>query len=179
MSARLRTLLAAVGGVLVLAGAVPASAGTGASQACSDHTGYQEIPVNNGIVTIGAELVAAPGSLGNAVIVCFSNTTPGVPSTAVGGAIWVFFGTNGSTSAPSVYVNTVCADDLGSQTLEPTAGSCTSLNGVTVSLTATTVLGSFPACFVKIGSVCSPVTPPVGVPVPQVTVTVLGVPVTV
>lgn len=181
---RLRTgvLAALAAGLTVLATAVPASAGTGASQACNDSVGYQEIPVNNGIVTIGAELFAPPTSSGNALIICFSNTVPGVPSTATGGALWVFFGTTGSPTAPTVYADLYCDDDLGAQTVDlrnPPFSHCDYANGVMVGFgTSTTVVP--PGCLVfnPVGGSCLYYNPsPVTLPLPAVSVTVLNTPV--
>jgi len=167
-------------GLMLVAAAVPASAGTGASQACGDGSGYQEIPVNNGIVTIGAELGWDPTRNQNNLIVCFSNTTPGVPSTATGGAMWVFYGYNASTSSPTVTARTYCDDDLGAQTVDlvnPPFSHCDYRNGVSITFGASTTVVA-PGCLLynPLNGTCLYYNPnPVGVPLPTVHVTVLNI----
>lgn len=172
------TLLAA--GAIVAATAVPASAGTGASQACSDGIGYQEIPVHNGVVTVGAELGWSPDRNQNNLIICFSNTVPGVPSTATGGALWVFYGVNPSTGAPSVYANLYCDDDLGPQTIDlasPPFSHCDYDNGVSINFgTSLTVLSPGCLVFSPLNGSCLYFHPtPVAVPLPTISVTVMNV----
>ena len=90
--------------------------------------------------------------------------------------MWAFYGNWGSTTSPDVRVNTYCDDDLGPQTFQLSSlGYCNFHNGVAMSVGSTTVVGSLPSCFIKVGSICSPATPPVGAPVPTITVTVMNV----
>jgi hypothetical protein len=157
---------------LVALGGAPAYAGTGASQACSDHVGYQEIPVSNGIVTIGAELFASPTAPSNALIICFSNTVPGVPSTVTGGALWVFFGSDGGTS---YHANLYCDDDLGPQTVDlanPPFSHCNYHNGVSITFSTISTPGG--ACVQTTPPTCVEI-PVLTLPVPVISVTVANV----
>lgn len=171
------TALAAT--ALVTAGAAPASAGTGASQACNNAHGYQEIPVNNGIVTLGAQLTYAPTNSFNELIICFSNTTPGIPSTATGGAFWVFFGTYGGSTAPHAYVRTYCDDDLGQQTIDleyAPFSNCPYLNDVGIDIAPAPTTLVAPGCVVStIATGCLLTTAGITAPLPRVSITVANV----
>ena len=160
----------------VALGAAPASAGTGASQACNDGVGYQEIPINNGIVTIGAELGWDPTRNENNLIICFSNTVPGVPSTLTGGALWIFFGTryDGTTN---YFVDLYCDDDLGPQTVDlvnPPFSHCDYDNNVRITFGSTPVTGPIP-CPVSVLGNCLPTIPGVSLPIPHISVTVANI----
>ncbi len=176
---RLRGGLAAAlaAGLTIVATAVPASAGTGASQACNDGHGYQEVPVNNGIVTLGAQIGREPTQTQNYVVVCFSNTVPGVPSTATGGAFWLVFGKTGGTTAPSVYANLYCDDDLGPQTVDlanAPFSHCDYDNGVSVQFSLLQVTP--PGCLVynPRSGTCLLSDSGTYLPVPAISVTVLN-----
>lgn len=166
----------------VTALAAPASAGTGPSQICSNGIGYQEIPVPNGVVTIGAQLRYAPTSTDNQLVVCFSNTRPDIPSTATGGALVVEFGAPGTTSARTVYANLSCPDDTGPQTVDlgnAPFGNCGLANGVSVVLGgSTTVVPAGCLLFNPLNGTCLYYNPsPVALPVPAIYVLVLNTPI--
>lgn len=163
---------------LIGLGATPASAGTGASQACDDNVGYQQIPINTGIVTLGAELGFDPTThTANWLIVCFSNTPAGTPSTLTGGALWVFFGSN-PDGTTNYHVDLYCDDDLGPQTVDlenaPFA-NCDYDNNVRISFGAgVPVTGPIP-CPVSVLGTCLPDVPGITLPIPHISVTVANI----
>ena len=116
---QVRTVVARIVAVTLLtfgsvAVATPAAvAGTGSSQTCNDGIGTREAPILNSPVTVGVELFASPTSANNLFILCFSTTPYGQPG-GIGGAIFVFYGADGSVTDPGVGVYISCRPDAGS-----------------------------------------------------------------
>jgi len=100
---------AALVGVL----AAPASAGTGASQACTDGIGWFSVG-HDDLVTIALEVSYDPlnPSL-QQVWLCYSTTSYGQPNAIAGGAIRVDVATDTGTTYPGVGVGLYCLPDSG------------------------------------------------------------------
>lgn len=148
---RIRSLAAALSASVLLVGlgAVPASAGTGASQACLDGIGWNF----NGLstpVTVAYE-ISYPVGNSQQVWICYSTTAYGQPNAIVGGAIRLDIDTNTGLAYPGAYVAIQCLPDSGVSVGPVVCSYANSANVSPFDVSATT---QGPACLVWLNGVC-------------------------
>jgi hypothetical protein len=167
-------LAATLGAAALIVGltAVPASAGSGASQACTDGIGY----LANGVtspVTVSFEVSHEPTKTDyKTVWVCYSTTAWGQPNAIVGGALVLEVATATDTTYPGAAVVLNCFPDTGVSVGPLTCRYGTSAN------TAPFDAGTTPAggtCLVAVNGACQYYLPGVAVYTDRTPYPLLGI----
>lgn len=122
---RFRTLIAAAGAAL-LAAAVPATAGSGPSQYCSDQYGSIILPARDLVtspITFQVEFTNTPGTTYQVIYVCYSTSSTTNPNSIVGGAVAFEIYADTSTADPGAHVNVSCLGDQNTSVGPITCGT--------------------------------------------------------
>lgn len=149
---RIRSLTAAFAAAVLLVGvgAVPASAGTGASQACLDGVGWNF----NGLsspVTVAYEIQNPPDWNVQHIWICYSTTSYGQPNALVGGAIRLDVHYDTGLAYPGAYVALQCLPDSG-VSVGPVV--CSYANSANVAPFDVSASVQGPACLVWLNGLC-------------------------